>query len=158
MNVCKLAYEYLQKHDLLFSIQDEIENPNKADAINQLEILARRGYFSIPTYDFEQEYDNVISKNMILFMLNPHLKKMQKNLTLLKCLKMSKWCFNYDSGKYEDIDKDGFSYTRGEYVYNWDDSDYRREEEEIERQEEEDWQLTLFFYIKNFAIYSPNLM
>ena len=47
---------------------------------------------------------------------------------------MSKWCFNYDSGEYEDIDQDGFS-----YVYNWDDSDYRREEEEIERQEEEDW-------------------
>lgn len=58
MNVCKLAYEYLQKHDMLFSIQDEIENPNKAEAINQLEILARRGYFSIPTYDFEQKYDN----------------------------------------------------------------------------------------------------
>lgn len=57
MNVCKLAYEYLQKHDLLFSIRDEIDNPNKADAINQLETLARRGYFSIPTYDFEQKYD-----------------------------------------------------------------------------------------------------
>lgn len=42
---------------------------------------------------------------------------------------MSKRCFNYDSGEYEDIDKDkdGFSYTQGEYVYNWDDSDYRRE-------------------------------
>lgn len=57
MNVCKLACEYLEKHDLLFSICDEIENPNKADAINQLEILARRGYFSIPTYGFEQSYD-----------------------------------------------------------------------------------------------------
>ena len=55
--VCKLAYEYLGKHDLLLSIKDEIENPNKADAINQLEILARRGYFSIPTYDFKQSYD-----------------------------------------------------------------------------------------------------
>lgn len=58
MNVCKLAYEYLQEHDLLFSIQDEIEHPNKADAINQLEILARRGYFSIPIYDFELKYDS----------------------------------------------------------------------------------------------------
>lgn len=57
MAVCKLAYEYLQEHDMLFSIRDEIDNPNKADAINQLEILARRGYFSIPTYDFEQKYD-----------------------------------------------------------------------------------------------------
>lgn len=43
---------------------------------------------------------------------------------------MSKWCLNYDSGEYEDIDKDGYSWTRGEYVYNWDDSEYRREEME----------------------------
>lgn len=57
MAVCKLAYKYLQDHKLLFTIQDEIENPNKAEAINQLEILARRGYFSIPTYNFEQGYD-----------------------------------------------------------------------------------------------------
>lgn len=55
--VCKLAYEYLERRGLLFSIKDEIEDPNKADAINQLEILARHGYFSIPTYDFEQRYD-----------------------------------------------------------------------------------------------------
>ena len=31
---------------------------------------------------------------------------------------MSKWCYNYDSGEYEDIDKDGYSWTRGEYVNN----------------------------------------
>lgn len=31
---------------------------------------------------------------------------------------MTKWCYNYDSGEYEDIDRDGFSWTRGEYVYN----------------------------------------
>lgn len=37
---------------------DEIGNPTKKDAINQLEILARRGYFSIPVYDFEETYDN----------------------------------------------------------------------------------------------------
>lgn len=57
MAVCKVAYEHLQKQNLLFSIRDEIENPSKSQAINQLEILARRGYFSIPTYDFKQEYD-----------------------------------------------------------------------------------------------------
>ncbi len=28
---------------------------------------------------------------------------------------MSKWAFNYDSGEYENIDRDGFSWTRGEY-------------------------------------------
>lgn len=43
---------------------------------------------------------------------------------------MPKWCFNYDSGEYEWIEKDGFSLDRGEYVYNWDDSEYRREDEE----------------------------
>lgn len=38
---------------------------------------------------------------------------------------MLKWCFNYESGEY--INKGGFSIDRGEYVYNWDDSEYRRE-------------------------------
>ena len=32
---------------------------------------------------------------------------------------MAKWCFNYESGEYEYIEKDGFSIDRGEYVYNW---------------------------------------
>lgn len=51
------AYKYLEQNNLLFSIRDEIENPNRNDAISQLEILARRGYFSIPEYEFEQEYN-----------------------------------------------------------------------------------------------------
>lgn len=55
--VCKVAYEYLEKNHLTNSITDEIQNPNRAEAINQLEILARRGYFSIPVYQFYQEYD-----------------------------------------------------------------------------------------------------
>ena len=49
---------------------------------------------------------------------------------------MTKWCFNYESGEYEYIDKDGYSIVRGEYVYNWDDSEYHREEEEEEEEEE----------------------
>lgn len=55
--VCNVAYDYLEKNNLIYSIRDEIQNPNKAEAINQLEILARRGYFSIPTYNFCEEYD-----------------------------------------------------------------------------------------------------
>lgn len=51
------AYKYLSEHNLLLSIKDEIENPNKNEAISQLEILARRAYFSIPYYQFEQTYD-----------------------------------------------------------------------------------------------------
>ena len=41
---------------------------------------------------------------------------------------MTKWVLNYESGNYECIDRNGFSYDRGKYVYNWDDSEYRREE------------------------------
>lgn len=54
---CINAYEFLKENNLTNSIKKEIRNPNKAEAINQLEILARRGYFSIPTYKFCQEYD-----------------------------------------------------------------------------------------------------
>ena len=43
---------------------------------------------------------------------------------------MSKWCFNYDSGEYEDIDENGYSWTRGEYALNWDNSAYLNEEDE----------------------------
>lgn len=56
-NVCKVAYDHLCEQGCWLSVRDEIDDPNREDAINQLEILARRGYFSIPTYDFEQSYD-----------------------------------------------------------------------------------------------------
>ena len=57
MDASRLAYEYLEEQDMLFSIRDEIENPNYNDSIGQLEILARRGYFTIPKYDFRESYD-----------------------------------------------------------------------------------------------------
>ena len=47
-----------------------------------------------------------------------------------RMINVSKWCFNYDSGEYENIERYGFSIDRGKYVYNWDDSEYRQEEEE----------------------------
>lgn len=53
---------------------------------------------------------------------------------------MSKWCLNYESGDYEYISEDGYSYTQNDFVSNWDDSEYREEErrrEEDEREEEE---------------------
>ncbi|MBE6828459.1 MAG: hypothetical protein E7514_07650 [Ruminococcaceae bacterium] len=43
---------------------------------------------------------------------------------------MSKWCFDYETGEFANIERDGFNVDRGEYTYNWDDSEYRREEEE----------------------------
>ena len=51
---------------------------------------------------------------------------------------MSKWCYNFESSQYEDIDRDGYSITQHEFVRNWDDSEYRREEEEEERRREEE--------------------
>lgn len=57
MDASRLAYEYLQENNMLFSIRDEIDNPNYSDSIGQLEILARRGYFSIPRCDFKESHD-----------------------------------------------------------------------------------------------------
>ncbi|MDE6701549.1 MAG: hypothetical protein K2K10_11160, partial [Acetatifactor sp.] len=66
----------LEHKDLLFSIQDEIQNPNKNEAINQLEILARRGYFSVPAYKFEQDYD---SNGNPIWKCQCHIKEIEKN-------------------------------------------------------------------------------
>ena len=54
---------------------------------------------------------------------------------------MSKWCYNYESGNYEYIERDGFSIDQNKYVNNWDDSEYRHEEEEERRKKtgENDW-------------------
>ena len=56
-NACETAFKYLEREGLLFSIKDEIQNPNKDEAISQLEILSRRRYFSIPVYDFREDHD-----------------------------------------------------------------------------------------------------
>lgn len=56
-NVCRLAYDYLKTNNLLSFIRREIRDPNRSDAINQLETLARRGYFAVPKYGFTQRYD-----------------------------------------------------------------------------------------------------
>ncbi len=54
----KRAYRFITENGLEKKIQDEIENPNYEESINQLEILARRGYFSIPVYDFSEIHDS----------------------------------------------------------------------------------------------------
>ncbi len=59
---------------------------------------------------------------------------------------MSRYAFNYDSGEYEYIERDGFSIDRGEYVYNWNDSVYRGNEEERENMWDEDGDLTSELY------------
>lgn len=55
--VCQLAYEYLEKNNLLDTIEDEINSPCWEMSINQLEILARRDYFSLPEYTFQETHD-----------------------------------------------------------------------------------------------------
>lgn len=57
LDAARFAYNYLNENSLLFTIQDEIENPNKEQAINQLESLARRGYFELPEYKFTETHD-----------------------------------------------------------------------------------------------------
>lgn len=56
-NACKAAYEYLIKNNLVSTIKDEIDEPIIDMAINQLEILARRGYFPLPEYDYVETHD-----------------------------------------------------------------------------------------------------
>lgn len=53
----KAIYDYLDENDMLFTIQDEIEEPSLNMAINQLETLARRGYFSLPEYTADEQHD-----------------------------------------------------------------------------------------------------
>ena len=57
---------------------------------------------------------------------------------------MAKYVFDYETGEYEYIERDGFSIDRGEYTYSWDDSEYRREEQEsvfgsLLDDDDEDW-------------------
>ena len=57
MGAAQAAYKFIENHNLIPTIRDEIENPNYYDSIGQLETLARRGYFSIPAYEFEETHD-----------------------------------------------------------------------------------------------------
>lgn len=56
-NACRCAYRHLQEKDLMNPIKDEIEEPSEPLAINQLEILARRGYFDLPKYKYSETHD-----------------------------------------------------------------------------------------------------
>jgi ribonuclease-3 len=56
-NSAEQAYNYLEENELLSTIQDEIEEPSKSMAINQLETLSRRGYFDLPKYKYTETHD-----------------------------------------------------------------------------------------------------
>lgn len=53
----KAIFDYLDENNMLYTIQDEIDEPSLNMAINQLETLARRGYFSLPEYTAEEHHD-----------------------------------------------------------------------------------------------------
>lgn len=54
----KAIYDYLEANNILYNIRDEIDNPSLNMAINQLETLSRRGYFSLPEYEAKELHDN----------------------------------------------------------------------------------------------------
>ena len=56
-NVFRFAYQRLKEKGLLHSIRDEIDEPDEQMAINQLEILSRRGYFDLPEYKYTETHD-----------------------------------------------------------------------------------------------------
>lgn len=53
----ELCYHYLEDNDMLFGMIDEVGEPLLERAINQLQELAQKGYFSLPVYEFEEEHD-----------------------------------------------------------------------------------------------------
>ena len=57
MAVAEQAYRYLEDNGLLFTWIDEIGEPNRDRAINQLQELYQKGYIGEPRYDFSETYD-----------------------------------------------------------------------------------------------------
>ena len=60
---CADAYTFLEDNGLLFSARSEIKDPNRNDAVNQLDALYRKGYFSEPEYSFSQSEKEEINGN-----------------------------------------------------------------------------------------------
>ncbi|MBQ8310645.1 MAG: hypothetical protein IJX80_06510 [Clostridia bacterium] len=57
IEACKKAYLYLEKNRLLFTLRDEIGEPDIDRAINQLQELYQKGYISEPRYEFSEKHD-----------------------------------------------------------------------------------------------------
>ena len=53
----KEVYEFLDDQGLLFSLEDEVGEPNFDRAINQLQELAQKGYIDTPCYNFNEYKD-----------------------------------------------------------------------------------------------------
>ena len=57
MAAAELAYDYLDEHGLLRTMQDEIGEPSRERAVSQLHELSQKGYFSSPVYEYEEDHD-----------------------------------------------------------------------------------------------------
>lgn len=53
----KAAYQYLETHNLLISLVDEVGTPDLERAINQLQELNQKGYIDEPKYTFMESHD-----------------------------------------------------------------------------------------------------
>lgn len=54
----KLAYDYLDEHDELITMIDEIGEPTWEKAVSQLQELAQKGYIPFPKYVFDERHDD----------------------------------------------------------------------------------------------------
>ena len=57
MGAAEKAYRFLDENRLLYSMADMIDEPELDKAINQLQELSHKGYFSLPVYVFTEEHD-----------------------------------------------------------------------------------------------------
>ena len=57
MDAAKKAYQHLEENYLLFTLVDEIGEPELDRAINQLQELYQKGYIGEPWYSFEEKHD-----------------------------------------------------------------------------------------------------
>ena len=57
MLAAKQAYDFLISHDLIYTMADEVGDPELDKAINQLQELAQKGYVSMPKYNFGEDHD-----------------------------------------------------------------------------------------------------
>ncbi len=56
-NAAEQAYNYLEEHNMFFTIKDEIGEIDYERCINQLQELAQKGYISFPYYEFSEGTD-----------------------------------------------------------------------------------------------------
>ena len=58
MVVAEQAYRYLDDCNMLFTVRDEIGEPNIEKAINQLQELYQKDYIGEPWYEFSESFDS----------------------------------------------------------------------------------------------------